>query len=78
MLESADEAQPETPTGDDRLYHHLKLPNGMEVLLVSDPNTDDASVSMDVRVGWYSDSKEIPGRAHLVEHLVLYPLNKVG
>jgi len=69
-------AQLKTPVGHDCLYRLCQLPNGIVVLLVHDPNTDHASASMDVRVGWYSDPKEYPGLAHLVEHVVHFRSKK--
>lgn len=41
----------ETPLLDDRSYRVIKLPNGLEVLLVHDAGTDKASAAMDVNVG---------------------------
>eukprot|EP00955_Chlamydomonas_euryale_P119013 366570-Chlamydomonas_euryale.AAC.2 len=37
------------PANDAMEYRHLKLPNGMVVLLVSDPEADKAAAAMDVR-----------------------------
>ena len=44
-------------------YRVLNLENGIEALLVSDPETDKAAASVDVRVGFLSDPEEIPGLA---------------
>ena len=44
-------------------YRVLNLENGIEALLVSDPETDKAAASVDVRVGVLSDPGAIPGLA---------------
>ena len=55
---------------DTSSYRVLKLTNGMKICLVSSPNTEWASATMDVRVGSMSDPNDIPGLAHLCEHLL--------
>nr|XP_036584366.1 zinc protease [Colletotrichum truncatum]KAF6793884.1 zinc protease [Colletotrichum truncatum] len=58
----------ETPSLDDRTYLVIRLSNGLEALLVHDPDTDKASAALDVNVGNFSD-EDMPGVAHAVEHL---------
>lgn len=50
----------------------------MEVLLISDPTTDKASASMDVRVGHLSDPEDLQGLAHFCEHLMFMGTEKVN
>lgn len=50
----------ERPELDNRQYRVLKLQNELEVLLVHDPDTDKASAAMDVYVGNYADSPDLP------------------
>jgi secreted Zn-dependent insulinase-like peptidase len=45
----------EKPQLDERLYSLIKLPNELQVLLISDPTTDLAGVSLDVGVGHMAD-----------------------
>ncbi|KAG0165438.1 Insulinase (Peptidase M16) [Apophysomyces sp. BC1034] len=45
----------EKPDIDDREYRLIRLGNQLEVLLVSDPETDRASAALDVHVGNLSD-----------------------
>lgn len=45
----------EVPDSDDREYRLLRLANHLEVLLISDPETDRASAALDVHVGNLSD-----------------------
>ena len=45
----------ERPDSDDREYRLVRLANQLEVLLISDPETDRASAALDVHVGNLSD-----------------------
>lgn len=63
---------------DKRKYETYELPNGLKVLLCSDPTSTSAAVGMNVHVGACSDPPEIPGLAHFCEHMLflgtkLYP-----
>ena len=49
---------------DRREYRWLALRNKLEVLLISDAETDKAAAAMDVGVGHASDPAELPGLAH--------------
>ncbi|KAF2157769.1 LuxS/MPP-like metallohydrolase [Myriangium duriaei CBS 260.36] len=64
------------PQLDKRTYRVIELPNKLEVLLIHDPDTDKASAAMDVDVGSFSDSAELPGMAHAVEHLLFMGTDK--
>lgn len=59
----------EKPSLDDRDYRVVRLDNGLEALLVHDPQTDKASAALDVNVGNFSDEDGMPGMAHAVEHV---------
>ncbi|KAG8786898.1 Insulinase (Peptidase M16) [Serendipita sp. 397] len=61
--------QIEIPDVDSRQYGLIKLENQLEVLLVSDPEADQAAVSLDVGIGHMSDPDDMPGLAHFCEHL---------
>ena len=54
---------------DKRKYEAYTLPNGIQVLLVSDPDSMTAAAALDVHVGSLSDPKAIPGMAHFCEHM---------
>lgn len=64
------------PTVDDRLYRLITLPNGLDVLLISDPTTDKASAALDVNVGHLCDPETVPGLAHFCEHLLFMGTEK--
>lgn len=61
---------------DNRDYRGLKLPNGLKVLLVSDPTTDKAAAALTVDVGHMSDPDNIPGLAHFCEHMLFLGTEK--
>jgi predicted Zn-dependent peptidase len=66
------------PADAARVHRLIILENGMEVLLISDPKTDKASASMDVKVGHLSDPEDLQGLAHFCEHLMFMGTEKVG
>lgn len=53
-----------------REYAHLKLPNQLEALLISDPDTKESAAAMDVMAGYFSDPRDIAGLAHFCEHML--------
>ncbi|CAM6127653.1 unnamed protein product [Calypogeia fissa] len=64
------------PRTDEREYRRIVLHNGMQVLLVSDPDTDKAAAAMDVHIGSFSDPEELPGLAHFLEHMLFFSSEK--
>ena len=69
-IESPTVVSVEQSPQDDRSYRYLVLPNGLSVLLCSDPSTDKSSAALDVRVGHLSDPDSLPGLAHFLEHML--------
>jgi insulysin len=55
---------------DPRSYRGLILPNGMRILLASDPTAAKGAASMNVQVGYMSDPANLPGLAHFCEHML--------
>ena len=49
------------PKLDTREYKVLKLVNELEVLLVSDSESQTSAAAMDVKVGHFSDPADFPG-----------------
>ncbi|KAI7847937.1 Metalloenzyme, LuxS/M16 peptidase-like protein [Circinella umbellata] len=66
----------ERPDSDDREYRLVRLANQLEVLLISDPETDRASAALDVHVGNLSDPDQLEGLAHFCEHLLFMGTEK--
>ncbi|CAA20142.1 Metallopeptidase [Schizosaccharomyces pombe] len=64
------------PNLDDREYRLIKLENDLEVLLVRDPETDNASAAIDVHIGSQSNPRELLGLAHFCEHLLFMGTKK--
>jgi insulysin len=64
------------PPLDQRKYETYELPNGLKVLLCSDPTSTTAAVGMNVHVGACSDPVEIPGLAHFCEHMLFLGTEK--
>lgn len=54
----------ELPPTDNREHKYLRLSNGLECMLVSDPMCDKAAAAMDVGVGSTEDPVNLPGCAH--------------
>ena len=46
------------------------LPNDIKALLISDAETEEAAVALNVGVGSYSDPDYLPGLAHFLEHML--------
>ena len=64
------------PPLDQREYETYELPNGLKVLLCSDPTSTSAAVGMNVHVGACSDPVEISGLAHFCEHMLFLGTEK--
>ncbi|WP_172806671.1 insulinase family protein [Endozoicomonas arenosclerae] len=61
---------------DQREYQYLTLENGVRTLLISDPDTDKAAVSIDVNVGSWSDPEGREGLVHFLEHMLFLKSEK--
>ena len=55
---------------DQREYRHIQLSNKLDVLLISDPETDKSAASLDVYVGSYQNPSDREGLAHFLEHML--------
>lgn len=61
---------------DSKNYRGLVFENGMKVLLVSDPSASKSAACMCVEVGHMSDPVDVPGLAHLIEHVLFLGTEK--
>lgn len=66
----------ETSDNDPREYRHVLLDNGLEVMLVTDANTEVSAVSLSVGVGSYHNPPEFQGLAHYLEHMLFLGTEK--
>lgn len=64
------------PRTDKREYKRIVLQNSLEVLLISDPDTDKCAASMNVSVGSFCDPEGLEGLAHFLEHMLFYASEK--
>ena len=67
--------RPQAPN-DNSEYRRFVLPNGLKVLLLSDPKLNKSSASMDVGAGSYSDPASRQGLAHFLEHMLFLGTEK--
>lgn len=70
---------PLAPFSSVRTYRNIELSNGLKVLLVQDKRAlqSTAAISID-GAGQFSEPEEIPGLAHLMEHIVLSSSRRRG
>ena len=61
---------------DTRQYQHITLENQLNVLLISDPTTDKAAVSLDLAIGSAANPKTRAGLAHFLEHMLFLGTEK--
>jgi len=64
------------PTFKERKSVKLRLDNGLEAYLISDPNTGQSGAVLSVNVGSWSDPDSAPGAAHFVEHMLFHGTKK--
>ena len=58
------------PDMQERKVAKIRLQNGLEALIISDPNVDESAASLSVEAGSFHDWKGYDGIAHFTEHLV--------
>jgi len=73
---SANWLEPRLPTIDSREHRYLELPNGLKVLLISDPDSDQAAAALSVGVGSLADPPGREGLAHFLEHMLFLGTEK--
>lgn len=61
---------------DNRTYKHIKLPNKLECVLISDMEADKSAAALDVKVGGSLDPKPLYGTAHFLEHMLFMGTSK--
>ena len=66
----------ERSPADTRDYRAVTLDNGLEALVVSDPDADEAAAALNVNVGSGNDPEARPGLAHFLEHMLFLGTEK--
>ena len=69
-------AEIERSPADTREYRAVRLDNGLEALVVSDPDADKAAAALNVDVGSGNDPETRPGLAHFLEHMLFLGTEK--
>lgn len=64
------------PDLDKRQYRAIKLPNNLDVLLVSDINTDIEAAAVHIKAGHFNDPDDRKGLAHFNEHMLFLGTEK--
>jgi insulysin len=59
-----------TPALSERKTAKIRLSNGLEAYLVSDPGVHQSAAAIAVEAGSWQDPKEYPGMAHFLEHML--------
>jgi insulysin len=59
-----------TPALSNRKTAKIRLANGLEAILVSDPEVHQSAAALAVEAGSWQDPKEYPGMAHFLEHML--------
>lgn len=65
-----------TPTFSQTQVLKIKLNNGLQAVLISDPHTDQSSATLVVGAGSWQDPEPYPGLAHFVEHMLFLGTKK--
>jgi insulysin len=65
-----------TPDFAQRKTLKIRLDNGLEAILVSDPLADKSSAMLSVKAGSWEDPEEYPGIAHFLEHMLFLGTKK--
>lgn len=55
---------------EQRSYNLIELPNGIRGFVIADPSEDLASCCLTVATGHHANPDDVPGLAHLCEHMV--------
>lgn len=59
-----------TPTLAERKTAKIRLSNGLQAYLISDPGVHESAAALAVEAGSWQDPKEYPGMAHFLEHML--------
>lgn len=65
-----------TPSFSEQKVLKLRLDNGLEAIIISDPSVDKSGAVLSVQVGSWEDPKEHPGIAHFLEHMLFMGTKK--
>lgn len=64
------------PDWSERQVGKIRLDNGLEAYLVSDPKTEESGAALTVKVGSWNEPEDSPGLAHFLEHMLFLGTKK--
>ena len=70
LVQDAAELEILSPTLAERQTAKLRLSNGLEAFLISDPGLQQSAAAIAVQAGSWNDPVEYPGMAHFLEHML--------
>ncbi len=70
LVQDAAELEILSPTLAERQTAKLRLSNGLEAFLISDPGAQQSAAGIAVQAGSWNDPVEYPGMAHFLEHML--------
>lgn len=70
VIEDLNELKISSPTFKEVKTLKIRLDNGLEALLISDPNATSSAAALSVETGSWHDPAEYPGMAHFCEHML--------
>lgn len=65
-----------TPDFSERKVLKIRLDNGLQAILISDPKTDQSAATLTVGAGSWQDPDKYPGMAHFLEHMLFLGTKK--
>ncbi|MDP1836814.1 MAG: insulinase family protein [Chlamydiales bacterium] len=65
-----------TPSFANRKTAKIRLSNGLEAYIISDPRAEKSAAAMVVKTGSWEDPDDAPGMAHFVEHMLFLGTTK--
>ncbi len=65
-----------SPALQSQKYSKMRLSNGLEALLISDPNANQSAAALAVEAGSWHDPEKYPGTAHFLEHMLFLGTGK--
>lgn len=65
-----------SPQFSKRVISKIELPNGIQAILISDPNLEESGAAITVGAGSWDDPAGHPGLAHFLEHMLFLGTKK--
>lgn len=76
VIEDVDQLPVLTPSFSEQKTLKLRLDNGLEAYIVSDPRVDKSSIALVVKTGSWEDPEGHSGTAHFLEHVLFLGTKK--